>query len=175
MSSDRRIASSRANGALSHGPATPEGQARSHAARIIHGLASRRVIIETESEDEFRAFHESFLNAFSPANPIEQRLVDQYVAASWRLDRIGNIETALLDLEMARQQPEIDQEFDVCDADTRAAIAFQNLCDKSTVLPAVSRYEARYRRAAERALKTLTALREKQKPHHEPSPGNEHP
>jgi hypothetical protein len=175
MSSQRKIYSARANGALSNGPITPDGRDRSQAGPTTHGLASRRVVLENESEDEFRALRESYLLELRPATPIELRLVDQYVAACWRLDRLGNIETALLDLEMARQQPQVDKEFQVCDADTRTALAFRSLCsDESKALAAVSRYEARYRRACERALKSLAARREKQKSHQAPNPKNGH-
>jgi hypothetical protein len=157
MSSQRRIDSSRANGALSEGPITPQGQANSQAGPTTHGLASHRLVLESESEDEFRALRKSYLTELRPATPIEFRLFDQYVAACWRLDRISKIETALLDLEMTRQQAQIKKEFKVCDSDTHTALAFRALRDDLT---AISRYEARYRRTCERALKILNALRE---------------
>ena len=175
MSSQRRIDSSRANGALSTGHITPDGRERSQAAPTTHGLAARRVVLENESEEEFLALREAFLHEIRPATPIEFRLFEQYVAACWRLDRLANIETALLDLEITRQQPQVDREFAACDGYTRTALAFRSLCsDESKALAAVNRYEARYRRTCDRTLKSLAARRENRKSHQAPNPKNGH-
>ncbi len=175
MSSERRIAASRANGARSHGPATPEGRARSNLGPLVHGLASRRIVLENESQQEFQQLREAYLAELRPQTRFELDLAEQLVAARWRLGRVWAMETTLLDLETRRREPDIKKEFQVCDSDTRTALAFQSLCDRSQTLSILSRYEARYRRASERALKTLALLRENQKSHQEPSPKNGHP
>jgi len=64
MSSQRRIDSSRVNGAKPYGPATPEGRARSDAAGITHGLTARRVLLDNEPEDDFRALRDIYLLHF---------------------------------------------------------------------------------------------------------------
>ena len=69
MSSQRKIDSSRANGALSHGPKTPQGRALSDAAHITHGLNSRRTVLGHESEEEFRALREAYVIYFQPECP----------------------------------------------------------------------------------------------------------
>ena len=61
MSTRKRSDSSRANGAKSRGPATPEGRARSRAAALTHGLASDQLLIEGESEEKFNALREEYL------------------------------------------------------------------------------------------------------------------
>ena len=75
MSTQRRIDSSRANGARSHGPKTPEGLARCRAAPITHGHSARQVVLENESLDEFRALREMYLVHFRPESPFDLDLL----------------------------------------------------------------------------------------------------
>jgi hypothetical protein len=172
MSSQRRIDASRANGALSCGPVTHEGHARCQTAPTTHGLTARSIVLETESQDDFRALRDAYLIEFQPESTLELYLVEQLVAAQWRLDRAAYIETALLDLEVARQEPQIRKEFEACDNETRTAIAFRTLCDESRAFASLDRYEARLQRTYTRALKTLTALRENRKVNKGPNPTN---
>jgi hypothetical protein len=100
MSSLRRILASRANGALSRGPASPEGLARSSQNAVKHGLASSSLVLSNESDSGFQTLHESYLLLLNPQNDLEAGLVEQLVAARWRMERVWALETALLDLEM---------------------------------------------------------------------------
>jgi len=72
--------------------------------------------------------------------------------------------------QIARQEPEIRGEFKVCDAETRAAIAYQHLCDDSRGLESLNRHETRLSAELRRTLKLLDAELKNQKFHHEPSP-----
>ena len=53
MSSLRRAESSKANGALSKGPVTPEGKRNSSQNAIIHGLLADCIVLPGESEECF--------------------------------------------------------------------------------------------------------------------------
>ena len=174
MSSQRRKDASRANGALSHGPVTPEGLARCQSAPLTHGLTAHAIVLESESEDDFRALYDAYLAEFQPPSARDLFLVEQLVSARWRLDRAVYTETALLDLKMAQQEPQVEREFSACDKKTRTALAFRALCDESRAFAALDRYEARLQRAYYRALNALTAPREKKKSHKGPSPVNGH-
>ena len=165
MSSQRRIDASRANGALSHGPKTPEGRALSDAARLTHGLTSRRTLVGNESEEDFRALRETYTAYFLP--------VTRFIAARWRLIRITSIETAMLNLEMDRQEPHVKKEFEICDAATRVAMAFRALSDDSRALALLNRYESRFRRICDKLLRVLETCRANRKLRQEPSPINE--
>jgi hypothetical protein len=176
MSTQKRIDSSRANGAKSHGPVTPEGRARSRAASLTHGLTSDQLLIEGESEEQFNTLREEYLAEYQPQTRSRFDLVDQLVAARWRHNRVLAIQTALIDHQIARQEPEICEEFKVCDAETRAAIAYQHLIDDSRGLESLNRHETRLSAEIRRTLKLLDAPPKNQKFHHEPSPAQpKHP
>ena len=173
MSSIPKIESARANGARSRGPVTPEGRARSSKNAIKHGLSSRAIVLSNESESEFEKLLESYLAQFNPQSEIEASLVEQLVAARWRMERVWAIETSLLDLEMTEQEDAVDQKYESIDEVARTALAFRALCDNSRTLNLLSRYESQFRRAGERALDSLLRLQdqqlEKQKLQNEPN------
>lgn len=172
MSTNRRTKSARENGAKARGTKTPEGIARSSANAITHGLTSHTIVLATESEAEFLKLRESYLLQFSPRNQVEADIVDQLIAARWRLVRLWSIETSLLDLELVRQQPAIEEEFEVLESDVQLAIAFQSLADKSRALALLNRYEARLQRTCNRALESLRVLREIQNLQNDPKPAD---
>jgi hypothetical protein len=178
MSSQRRIDASRANGALSQGPKTPQGRDLRDAANLTHGLNSRRTVLGHESEEEFRALRETYIIYFQPETCADFDLIDEFVAARWRLVRITSIETALFDLELDHQEPAVQKKFTVCDIETRSALAFKALCDDSRALGVLTRYEGRIRRTHDRLFKRLEAgrkIRENKKVQSVPNPINEHP
>ncbi len=169
MSTQKRIDSSRANGAKSRGPVTPEGRARSRAARLTNGLTSGVVVLSYESDEEYNALREEYLAHYQPQTRPQSDLVDHLVATRWRLNRVIALQTALMDLQMDRQRPEIDKEFQGCGPDIRAAIAYQHLCDDSRALDSLHRHETRLSAEIHRTIKLLAAELKNQKLHDEPS------
>jgi hypothetical protein len=115
-----------------------------------------------------------YLLHFQPRNPYEADLVEQLVAARWRLDRVWSYETALLEVQIGRREPDIDQEFKSCSEEVRNALAFRSLYDASRVLSGLSRHESRFRKICDKIVKTLDALQENRKLYGEPSPTNGH-
>ena len=98
MISQKRILAARANGALSRGPKTPEGKARSRGV-----LRSRRLtectVLANESSDAFHDLFNSHIDCFSPLDDVELGMVEEMASAYWRIRRnwaIGNylLETA---------------------------------------------------------------------------------
>ena len=169
MSTQKRIDSSRANGAKSRGPVTPEGRARSSAARLTNGLTSGVVVLSYESDEEYNALRDEYFAHYQPQTRPQVDLVDQLVAARWRLNRVISLQGALMELQMDRQQPEIDKEFQRCGPDVRAAIAYQHLCDDSRALESLHRHETRLSAELRRTIKLLAAELKNQKLHDEPS------
>src|SRR5881394_2722398 len=86
--------------ALSHGPTTPQGKARSSQNARTHGLLSSIAALRSESKEAFDACLQAYCGRFQPAGPVELGLIEEMVAASWHLRRAFAIETNMLDTEM---------------------------------------------------------------------------
>ena len=69
MSTQKQIDASRANGAKSNGPKTPEGQQTSSRNNTRHGLLSRTIVLEGESLERFTELHESLILEHKPNTP----------------------------------------------------------------------------------------------------------
>src|SRR6266851_1122004 len=109
MTSELKSATSRANGAKSHGPKTPEGKEKSSRNSLVHGFTSKNtIVLECENEDDFQVMIGDYTATYQPGSPVEEDLVNQMVACRWRMQRLRIIETALLDSEMRRELPEAE-------------------------------------------------------------------
>ena len=103
MSSLRRILSSRANGARSTGPKTPEGKHRSAANATRHGLLSDCVVLPGESRDAFDALLAQHVERLDPADGVEFGMIEELAASYWRLRRSWAIENQILAEGLATQ------------------------------------------------------------------------
>jgi len=170
MSSDRRIESSRANGALSHGPVTAEGKRRSSRNAEKHGIYSESILLNGESPALYEEVRANYYARFQPADKLEEYLVDQLVACHWRMNRMAHLEAATLDNQMDSDQPKIDETFEAIDPSTRAALAFRSLSDSSAALANFSRFESSLARQYDRAARHLSEWQSKrEKSRNEPS------
>ena len=93
--SQARQAANSANAALSTGPRTAAGLARSSQNARKHGLTAAHLVIAAEDRDEFQEFLAELQAAIRPDGPIQQILFDQLVAAAWNLRRIRRMEAEL--------------------------------------------------------------------------------
>jgi len=104
MRTPKQIAASRANGALSRGPTTPEGKAKAARNNNRHGLLAKAVVLEGESEALFNELVDKLNESFKPESQIDHLLVGKMAAAHWRQIRIWELERAgepnLNDFEM---------------------------------------------------------------------------
>ncbi len=166
MSSLRRIAASRANGARSQGPITPEGKQRSSRNATRHGFLSRIVVLESESPDAFHGVLDDYVRQFAPANPVQLAIVEEMVAALWRQRRLWAAETRIFDTAAAAQTHAED---DI----GRIAGAFSYLASQPD-LNLIHRYETRLHRMFQRALNNFVMLRNMGMPN-EPNPISGHP
>lgn len=181
MSSDRRIASSRANGAKSRGPVTPEGKAASAANSALstgpvtpegkaissqnairHGLLSQSVVLHTESAVAFEEILNGLRDELQPATPIERRLVEIMALADWRRIRVWCVEMATLTHAINAQEraadPVAEQENALVPA-MHTALAIGHLSNSSNTLQNLNRYEVRYAREYHRALRAFNEHR----------------
>ena len=149
MSSTRRIDASRANGARSRGPVTESGKQISSQNACRHGLLARCVVVEGESHEGFEETLTEHLERFQPADGVELGIVEEMVAASWRMRRAWAIESRLLTDCVDAQPP--------CDPTGRLTAAFNSLAD-SPALALLHRYEIRLHRMYQRGLRNLQRL-----------------
>src|ERR1700680_5120955 len=144
MVSNLKSETARANGAKSRGPTTAEGKEKSSRNAVKHGLTagSGNILLDSEDPDEFQEIFNKLLGIHVPATPAENDLVEEMVAARWRIRRMWTITTS----------PRIPR--------TRAHRAFS---DGSHSLALASRYEPRLQRTYDRAYKTLRELQQARK------------
>jgi hypothetical protein len=131
MSTPAQAAASRANGAQSQGPVTPEGKTASSQNALRHGLRSAAVLIPGEDPAEFDRHVAAYIHRFKPADAPERDLVEAIAGARWRLKRLGALEATLLQ----------DEELPLVRA-----------------LGVVTRYEGQLNRTYDRALQQLQDL-----------------
>ena len=149
-----KAATSRINGSKSQGPVTPEGKAKSAQNALKHGLSSSRVVLPGESQEAFDQLEASLLDTLKPATDFERELVREMTSARWRLRRIEEMETALVQREMHKLAEEQGEEADLDEIRMQAYVevaesrAFRNL----------TRHQGQLRRAYEKAWKELQAL-----------------
>src|ERR1700688_1078747 len=122
MSSLLRIEASKANGAKSHGPVTPEGKlasasnselstgpvtpdgkARSAQNAIRHGILTGAIVLDTESSEQFAELLAQLHEELQPEPGIETRFVEVMAIADWRRMRLWCMEREELSREIESQ------------------------------------------------------------------------
>src|ERR1700686_5070263 len=161
MESNLKSETARANGAKSRGPTTPEGKEKSSRNSLKHGLTAGagNILLDCEDPHEFEENFNKFIRIHEPATPAENDIVEEMVAARWRIRRMWTIETGLFNAEILTQTAGADSP----DPSLHLASAFRALADDSRSLALASRYEARLQRLYDRAYKTLRELQQVRK------------
>jgi hypothetical protein len=161
MPSELKSDTARANGAKSRGPTTAEGKEKSSRNALKHGFTAGagNILLDCEDPDEFEQAFNKLLGIHEPATPAENDIVEEMVAARWRIRRMWTIETNLFNVEVLAQQSKIDTP----DPGIHLAMAYRALADDSRSLALASRYEARLQRLYDRAYKTLRELQQERK------------
>jgi hypothetical protein len=170
-SSEKQRAASRANGAKSHGPMTPEGRARSSRNSIRHGLSSKIVVLPHENRTAFEDLRDSYMDDFQPANQSQHDLVETMVAARWRLNRLVETEAKIFEMEMLRYDDDIEKEFENTIQVEKVAWVFDHIANHNKSLQLLIRYEGSLNRSYERAYKQLKEMQKENPPQqNEPEP-----
>ncbi len=75
------------------GPRTEAGKRRSSQNAVTHGLfAKRLVLLSGETQEQFDALLEGFVQDHKPYGTTEENLVRRLAELQWRLDRVLNLE-----------------------------------------------------------------------------------
>ena len=143
--------SARINGAKSRGPKTPEGKAASSQNATTHGHFAKAIVLSNESTEAFEHLTAEFLQRYQPRDPVELALVEQIIAATWRLSRCWCMQTETMNLE-------IEKAFGG-ELKTLSARCFQASIAASPALQLLHRFENSYERIIARATRNLTNLR----------------
>jgi len=102
MSSIAQIEANRRNAERSTGPRTPEGVAACCRNATRHGLLSSRVLLACESREELEEHARAMKETLQPVGPVEELLADRLAAQAWRLRRVMQLETVILEETLGR-------------------------------------------------------------------------
>ena len=156
MPSDLQIETSKKNGAVSNGPKTPEGKARSSRNALKHGLSAKYYVIFHEEQEQFDQLVATFLDEHQPQSQTELDVVHTLAVASWRLRRVRDMESGALNLALL----DYSEDATLHDVDEtpyeRLAGA---VAERMRNLESLGRYEARIERSYYRALHELRRLK----------------
>lgn len=179
MPTEKQLAANRLNAQKSTGPKTPEGKTRVAANALTHGLTAARPVLDSEDLADYDRFRAGMTARLAPAGHIETLLAERAINLAWRLQRVQNYETFILDnlIKSAADNPALDVPASadasaVCHSHEKPALAKacggnpapvtiilgQVLLDDFTgpqVLEKLLRYESRIERALYKALKEL--------------------
>ncbi len=120
MASEKQKAASRANGARSRGPVTPEGKHKSSrrplAQRDVErGMLARTVVLDGESRPRFDALLTSLQEELKPGTPIENLLIHKMAVAHWRLMRVWGMERSGVSHAARESGPPESPDVPTCD------------------------------------------------------------
>jgi hypothetical protein len=158
MSSQRRINSSRANGAKSRGPVTSAGRYNSSRNNLRHGLLAKSAVLEEERSEAFSQLLADLAREHNAQTETQLTLVEHMAMARWRIARLWAIERELLQSEI--HKPEHIR----LSPTSRVTRAFASLAERDGVFNLLNRYEARLDRQYARSLNLLIKLADPETP-----------
>lgn len=94
--SAERLARNQANAQHSTGPKTEAGKRKSSLNALRHGLSSDRVILPSESAEDYEEHLQSFIGEYRPQGATESHLVQVLADTAWRQIRVTALEADLL-------------------------------------------------------------------------------
>ena len=157
MASQLQIEANRRNAQLSSGPKTPEGKAAVRLNALRHGLTAQHAVVQDEEAAEFLELQQSFEEHYQPRTPDENVLVQQVVAAAWRLSRVRGLETGLFNRLLEEEKSDMKR-LKISTRHDRHAHVFLRDARGDNTLTTLARYETRIERAFYRALDRLVRL-----------------
>lgn len=97
--SDRKTQSNRTNALQSTGPVTVVGKARASQNAIQHGILSAKLLLPSESPNEFAALLSQLQVELVPVGTLECVLVERIAIAIWRQRRLIGAEAAKIQVQ----------------------------------------------------------------------------
>ena len=178
MATQSQIDANRRNAQKSTGPTTPEGRAAVLHNALKHGLTSEVLIPSDEDQPDFDRLCEAFETEFQPIGPIEESLLENLVAAKWRLGRARKEETGFF-MKRSLELEQHSQDYRELPANGRLAMIVDLDSGGPNTLAKISRYEARLERSFYKALSELRRAQTQRAPLQPPAAkqtqSDEHP
>jgi len=150
MTSDKQTEANRRNARKSTGPKTPEGKAVVRLNALKHGLLSQDILLPGEDEATLRELGERLGSELQPVGELEGLLVEQIIAAVWRLRRLRRVEASIFAWEL-------DNVVTVPDK-SMLGLSFIRDANSANAFSKLSRYETTIERSLYRALHELQRL-----------------
>jgi hypothetical protein len=141
--SPRQLAANQANAQKCTGPKTQAGKEIARFNSLQHGLTAKQVCLPGESREEFNQRRQEYAKIFQPANLAEWDILDDLVTARRRKDRAIQYERCLLLDTFMRRRLDLEKDYEAISLDAEAALAFRELCEDSSTLKLLDRYETR--------------------------------
>jgi len=163
MSSQAQIDANRRNAQKSTGPTTPEGRAVVRHNALKHGLTSEVLIPMDEQRPAFDLLCDAFVTEYQPVGPTEESLLENLVAAKWRLGRARKEETGFF-VKHAIELEHDSQQYRELAANSRLAMIVDLDSAGPNTLSKISRYEARLERSFYKALSEFRRAQSQREP-----------
>lgn len=154
MATPAQIEANRLNALKSTGPRTVEGKARAALNALTHGLTSLRIAAADESAEAYEQLRQRLGRELAPRCVLEAMLVEQIAQTIWRLGRVANLESAVLDEHI--------EKIACLQNDKTAGVQKALLRDftlRNSTLMKVQVYQNRLERALHRALAELRLMK----------------
>lgn len=145
--SEKQLKANQENAKLG-GVKTEEGKEAVKYNAIKHGLLSKKIIIEGESEEEFKDLERGVLEELNPVGTMANLLADKIIVNIWRLKRLLVLERNVIDY--ARNDQEELVLFD--DENQKIRKKEVNIVD-SNFIDRILRYEVAIERSLYKAIK----------------------
>jgi hypothetical protein len=95
MTSDKQSEANRRNALKSTGPRTPEGKDAVRLNALKHGLLSQELLLPGEDPATLKELSERLVAELRPEGELEILLVEEIIAAYWRLRRLRKVEASI--------------------------------------------------------------------------------
>ncbi|HEY2809922.1 MAG TPA: hypothetical protein VGJ00_00810 [Rhabdochlamydiaceae bacterium] len=96
MTTLKQIEANHHNASLSTGPKTTQGKAVVRGNALKHGFFSKNLLLDEESEGDFKALKQAFCEHFQPQGVLETLFWERALVATWRLGRITGMESMVM-------------------------------------------------------------------------------
>ena len=116
----------------------------------------RSLVLANESPEAWDQHVADHIARYEPTSDLEHEMVEDIAFCRWRLIRMRTIDTALWEIRMEQQAPDLAATYRKPTEPVRLAHAFAT----DDTFRSASRYEAHLRRAYNRAIRDLEQLRE---------------